>query len=157
MLSRQFIQHLDTSRSFFERSSSVLAEEDSAFRPEDDMFTVAQHVASVALTIDWFIDGAFGDGFDLDFDTHLRRVREVTSLSQARRMLDASFARAEEVVADKSDEELTEPLPDGPIMGGLPRSAIFPAITDHNAHHRGALTVYARLLGKKPKMPYGDI
>ena len=41
-------------------------------------------------------------------------------------------------------------------MGGLPRSAIFGAITDHTAHHRGALTVYARLLGKTPPMPYMD-
>jgi uncharacterized damage-inducible protein DinB len=26
----------------------------------------------------------------------------------------------------------------------------------HTAHHRGALTVYARLLGKTPLMPYGE-
>jgi hypothetical protein len=29
--------------------------------------------------------------------------------------------------------------------------------TDHTAHHRGALTVYSRLLGKVPKMPYADM
>ncbi len=28
------------------------------------------------------------------------------------------------------------------------------AITDHTSHHRGALSVYARLLGKVPAMPY---
>ena len=47
-----------------------------------------------------------------------------------------------------------EPLPPGPIMGGLPRLAVFGALTDHTAHHRGALSVYARLLGKVPPMPY---
>jgi uncharacterized damage-inducible protein DinB len=26
---------------------------------------------------------------------------------------------------------------------------------EHTAHHRGALTVYSRLLGKVPPMPYG--
>jgi uncharacterized damage-inducible protein DinB len=34
--------------------------------------------------------------------------------------------------------------------------AIFGAITDHTAHHRGALTVYARLAGAVPPMPYAD-
>ena len=41
-------------------------------------------------------------------------------------------------------------------MGGVPRAAILSGITDHTAHHRGALTVYARLLGKTPPMPYAD-
>ena len=49
------------------------------------------------------------------------------------------------------------PLPPGPIMGGQPRLAIFGALTDHSAHHRGALTVYSRLLGKVPPMPYMDM
>jgi len=31
--------------------------------------------------------------------------------------------------------------------------AIFSAITAHTAHHRGALTVYARILGLVPPMP----
>jgi uncharacterized damage-inducible protein DinB len=39
-------------------------------------------------------------------------------------------------------------------MGGLPRQCIVGAISDHTAHHRGALGVYARLLGRVPAMPY---
>ncbi len=39
----------------------------------------------------------------------------------------------------------------------VPRFAIFSAITDHTAHHRGALTVYARLKGIVPPMPYMDM
>jgi uncharacterized damage-inducible protein DinB len=35
--------------------------------------------------------------------------------------------------------------------------AIFGAITDHTAHHRGALTVYARLNGIVPPMPYMEM
>ena len=34
--------------------------------------------------------------------------------------------------------------------------AIFSGITDHTAHHRGALTVYARVQGIVPPMPYMD-
>jgi uncharacterized damage-inducible protein DinB len=45
-------------------------------------------------------------------------------------------------------------LPKDGVMGGAPRIAIVGAIADHTAHHRGALTVYARLLGVVPPMPY---
>ena len=45
-------------------------------------------------------------------------------------------------------------LPEGPVMGGAPRLAIVNAITDHTAHHRGTLTVYSRLRGHTPAMPY---
>jgi uncharacterized damage-inducible protein DinB len=60
-------------------------------------------------------------------------------------------------VSAKSDADLMTLLPPGPIMGGVPRMAIFGAITDHTAHHRGALTVYARVSGIVPPMPYGDM
>jgi uncharacterized damage-inducible protein DinB len=41
-------------------------------------------------------------------------------------------------------------------MGGEPRLAIVGAICEHTAHHRGALAVYARLLGYAPPIPYGE-
>jgi len=43
------------------------------------------------------------------------------------------------------------------IMKGAPKMSIVYALADHTAHHRGALSVYARLLGKKPQMPYGEM
>jgi hypothetical protein len=39
-------------------------------------------------------------------------------------------------------------------MGGAPRASIIDGLTDHTAHHRGSLAVYARLRGKTPPMPY---
>ena len=157
MLNQQLGQQLNTSREFFDRSTACLEEADSAFRPREEMFSVAEQVASVALTIDWFIEGAFGEnGFDMDFAKHLAEIKEVSSLKEARAMLDAATTRATETVSGMSDDELQKPLPDGPIMGGAPRLAVFAAIDDHNAHHRGALTVYSRLLGKVPAMPYMD-
>jgi uncharacterized damage-inducible protein DinB len=58
------------------------------------------------------------------------------------------------VVGAASDQELFEPIADKRIMEGAPRCAIVSALTDHTAHHRGALSVYARLIGKEPPMPY---
>ena len=119
------------------------------------MMTVAQQVAHAAHTIDWFMEGAFRpEGFDTDFEAHARAVNGYTSLAAARAWFDKAYESARALVSTKSDADLLVRLPDGPIMGGAPRLAIFGAITDHTAHHRGALTVYARLQGVVPPMPY---
>lgn len=138
----------------FETTISCLDEADSGFAPSEDVFTVAGHVAHTAQTVDWFVEGVFGDGWDMDFERHLEEVREFTSLADARKYLDDAFARVIAVVGAASDEELASPIPDRRIMAGAPRSAITQGIADHSAHHRGALSVYARLLGKVPPMPY---
>ena len=39
-------------------------------------------------------------------------------------------------------------------MRGVSRTAIVVPIVDHTGHHRRALTVYTRLLGRVPKMMY---
>jgi hypothetical protein len=64
-----FAGQLLASKDFFERSTRVLEEADSGFRPQKDMMTVAQQVAHTAQTLDWFIQGASrSQGFDLDFE-----------------------------------------------------------------------------------------
>lgn len=151
-----FAKQLLTSKEFFERSTSVLDEADSGFRPQEGMMTVAQQVAHTAQTLDWFIDGASrSEGFDLDFQKHAQAVAAVTSLAAARRMLATAYANAVQFLRSRSPEDLAQPLPPGPVMGGEPISEIVWAMVEHTAHHRGALTVYSRQLGKVPPMPYG--
>lgn len=150
-----FVQWLKEMKQMFLRSSSALTEEDSTFAPVEGMYTAAQHVAQVAMTVDWFVEGGLGDkSFDLDFEEAERQVRQVQSLTQARQMLEEAFQRVIDKTASMDPAKLNELLPPGPILGGVPRHTIFGAICDHTAHHRGALTVYARLLGKTPPMPY---
>jgi uncharacterized damage-inducible protein DinB len=147
---------LVASKDFFDRSTRVLEEADSGFRPQDGMMTVAQHVAHVAQTFDWFVDGVGRPaGFDLNFEKLAKEVGACTSLASARQMLDAAYAKAIAWVRSKSAEELAAPLPEGPVMGGQPVSDVVWAMVEHTAHHRGALTVYSRMLGKVPPMPYG--
>jgi uncharacterized damage-inducible protein DinB len=62
--------------------------------------------------------------------------------------------KAVEVAEGHSAEEWASPFPPNPIMGETPRFSIIGGVTDHTAHHRGALTVYQRLLGLTPLMPY---
>ncbi len=151
-----FANQLIASKEFFERSTRVLEEADSEFRPHEAMMTVAQQVAHTAQTVDWFVEGVSRvEGFDLDFEKLAQAVARVTSLAAARGMLEAAYANAIQFVSSRSPQDLERPLPPGPIMGGQPTSDIVWGIVEHSAHHRGALTVYSRLLGKVPPMPYG--
>jgi uncharacterized damage-inducible protein DinB len=151
----QLLTELDSVREFFLRSTSCLTEENSSFAPAEGSLTASQQVAHVAQTIDWFVDGVQSPtGFDLDFEKHWRDVMPVVSLNAARDWFQRSIDRAKSVVAEMSTDELLSPLPEGPVMGGQPKLAIVGSILDHTAHHRGALSVYSRLLGKTPPMPY---
>src|ERR1019366_5255307 len=109
-----------------------------------------------AQTLNWFIEGASRpEGFDLDFEKHAKALAGATSLAAARQMLETAYGNAIHFLRSHSPEDLARPLPPGPIMGGQPVSDIVWAMVEHTAHHRGALTVYSRLLGKVPPMPYG--
>lgn len=148
---------LSESKEYFDRSTRVLDESDSAFAPSEGMFTASQQVAHAAQTLEWFFQGAFAaEGFDLDFERMDKQVRATTSLAAARAWMDRACEAAHAAVRAHGEAEWAAPLPAGPIMGGLPRHAILSAVMDHTAHHRGALTVYARLRGKVPAMPYMD-
>lgn len=151
------IQVLKETQDFFNRSTRCLTEEDSGFRAAEGAWTVAQQVAHAAQTVDWFFEGAFRpEGFDMDFEKAAAEVEKVRSLGEARTWFDRAFAEAIEALGSRSAEELAQPLPPG-IMEGKPRASIIGALVDHTAHHRGALTVYARLLGKVPAMPYMEM
>ncbi|MGE3845156.1 MAG: DinB family protein [Vicinamibacterales bacterium] len=157
-LAKQALAELNSAQEFFNRSTRNLQEEHSGFAPAAGMMTAAQQVAHAAQTVDWFMQGAFRpEGFDMDFEQMARDVAACSSLASARAWFERAMKAARDAVGAKSDAELTERLPEGPIMGGAPRMAIFGAITDHTAHHRGALTVYARLQGIVPPMPYMDM
>ncbi|MHC4959002.1 MAG: DinB family protein [Planctomycetota bacterium] len=150
-----FVAMLAHTKQYFDRSTACLDEADAGFSPKDGMYTVAQQVAHVAETVDWFVAGGFSpEGFDKDFEALDKRVRAVTSLTAARAWLERAFTEATEVFSNKTPDELMEPIKDDHILSGEPRTVIVPGITEHTAHHRGALTVYARMLGKTPAMPY---
>jgi uncharacterized damage-inducible protein DinB len=151
-----YANQLLASQDFFERSTRVLEEADSGFRPQAGMMTVAQQVAHTAQTLDWFIEGASRpEGFDLDFEKQAKALDAATSLAAARQTLAAAYANAIRFLRSSSPQDLARPLPPGPVMGGQPISEIVWAMVEHTAHHRGALTVYSRQLGKVPPMPYG--
>ena len=156
MLKLGLIQELQVTERFFFKSISTLSNEDALFTPNPELYTVCAHIDHVADSIEWFIDGAFirPDGFAMNFEELIAKSKQQTDFDAAIALARKAFAHAVETVEQQSDERLLSPLPDGPIMGGAPRLGVISGIVDHTAHHRGALSVYARLLGKMPPMPY---
>lgn len=139
---------------FFRRSIGALTEADSTFSPVEGLYTVAAHVAHVAQTVEWFLDGAFsGAGFDMNFEEHIKEAQSYRSLEKALERLDAAFDRLKKEIESRSQAEWDTPFAEGQLLQG-PKWNLIGAVTDHTAHHRGALSVYARLLGKVPPMPY---
>jgi uncharacterized damage-inducible protein DinB len=142
-------------KQFFDRSTACLDEGDAAFAPAAGMFSAAQQVAHVAQTTDWFREGAFNPkGFHMDFEAMEGEVRKVTSLAAARKWHAEAHERLMKALKEKPAAEWLAAIPQDTIMGGAPRIAIIDGLADHTAHHRGALTAYARLRGKTPAMPY---
>lgn len=150
------LYEIQTTRHFFQRSTRCLDEGDSGFRATPETMTVAQQMAHTALTIDWLRDGMFDDNWDMDFEKGAAATNAITSLAAARGELDRAWDRIQARVEAASEEELASLLADNPIVGVRPRHSCIKALVDHTGHHRGALTVYARLAGKVPEMPYGD-
>ena len=90
-----FATQILASKEFFERSTRVLEENDSEFRPRDEMMTVAQQVAHTAQTLEWFLNGATQpEGFDLNFEEQAKALAGLTSLAMAHKRLGAAFTRA---------------------------------------------------------------
>jgi len=153
-MSNAAVSELESTRKFFLTTIAVLNADDEAFLPHPDMYTTAGHVAHVAITVDWFMAGAFGAGWDTDYDVHIAQAKAVTSLDAARALLERAFDQAIDTLRTTSDAELDQPIPNDVVMGGAPKRAVISGIVDHTAHHRGSLAVYARLCGKVPSMPY---
>jgi len=149
------VAQLKTSLKYLKSTTSVFEEADAGFAPQPGLYTVAGHIAHAADSVEWFVEGAFGKGWNMDFESLIAAARAVETLEEAHAWLDRAFAEAIAVFESASDEDLNATIPDERIMPGAPRHAIVGPIVDHTAHHRGALTVYARLLGKVSPMPYG--
>lgn len=154
MPDHHFSNTIRSQKKFFDTTTSCFTEDDSSFAPKPGMLTVAQHVAHTAHVFEWFLEGAFSPtGMKTDFERMDNEARAFKSLAAARALLDKNCAAAIAFIESKSRADFAQPIV-GAIMAGEPREAIFEGIADHTAHHRGALAVYARLLGKTPAMPY---
>ena len=85
-MAQGFIQELQMTLKYFNTTISVFEESDSGYAAQPAMFTVAGQVAHTAATVDWFVEGAFGNGWDMNFDAHLAETNAVARLSDAKEL-----------------------------------------------------------------------
>ena len=142
-------------RQYLDNMLTVFQSEHGDFKPVEGMMTVAQVIRHIATTTDWFHEGAFGAGFNMDFENMEQELMREVTLEAALKGLNASTQRLLDRLSAATAEDLEAPMADNPIFGPLPRYVVLFADGDHMAHHRGALSVYARLLGICPPMIYG--
>ncbi len=155
MTEREILRgQVEASLQRFNKTASVFEEEHAEFRPRPGLFCVREQVAHAADSVDWFARGAFGDGWDMDFAAHEAKVRGTASLGQARDWMQRAHQDFLDQLDQLTSEQLESPVPNDKILGNRPRWTVVEAVSDHTAHHRGALAVYARLLGLQPPMPY---
>jgi uncharacterized damage-inducible protein DinB len=150
----EMLADIDATRAFFDRSTSLLAEADSGFKATPESMTPALQVAHVAQTIDWFREGGYEGKWRMDFEAMFTEIVPVTSLTKARSMLAAAWDRLRAATEALTEAQLLETLPDNPILPGRARYHVISGLVDHCAHHRGALALCTRLLGRVPPMPY---
>ena len=81
------------------------------------------------------------------------------SLSQAMELFGKTMDRAAAMFASKTPLAIaTQQLPPNAIFD--PEATLgdtLEMMNDHTAHHRGAIVMYGRLLGRSPKLPYFDL
>jgi uncharacterized damage-inducible protein DinB len=133
-------------RAYLMNILGVFPPDKGGFVPAPGMMTAAQQVNHLAATVRWFAAGAFGSGFDMDFEKMEAENRADVSWDQAVSRMEAAY----------DDYTAFMAMPANPIFPeGTPCAAVIIAQGDHTAHHRGALSVYLRLLGVVPPMVYG--
>lgn len=145
---------LQSERSFLMKIVAGFKPEEGDFAPVEGMMSVAQQIRHIADTVNWFRRGAFEGEFNMDFTALEARLREEVALEEAVAELNAAYDGYDAFLRTLESNALGEPMAMNPILGAAPRSAAITAQADHTAHHRGALTVYLRLLGRKPEVIY---
>lgn len=126
------------------------------FCPCPGMMTTAQQINHIAQTVAWFREGAFGKGFNLDFEKIEDANPRTVTLTDALAELERQYTSYISFLEGLSDTDLQTPMPENPIFGTAPKLTVLATQSDHTAHHRGALCVYLRLLGIVPAMVYQD-
>ncbi len=154
MMPDQARELLRNEKKFLMRVLKDFSPEHADFAPAAGMMTVSQQIRHIAETMSWFRKGAFEGTFDMDFERLEGRLREPVTIEQALAELEHAYEDYDSFLAGCTPEDLAEPMAPNPVFGELPRLVVFSAQTDHTAHHRGALTVYLRMLGVKPELIY---
>jgi uncharacterized damage-inducible protein DinB len=150
-----YAESLRKSRQFLNNIIKDFKPEHETFRPTPDMWTVAQQIRHIGRCAYWFRKGGFENHWEMDFEGEMKEMAKPVTLKAAIAELDSEYNALIAFLESVPPAVLAEPLEPNPIFPiGVPRSIVVDSLCEHTAHHRGALSVYLRLLGIKPTMAY---
>ncbi|MCC5874583.1 MAG: DinB family protein [Candidatus Sumerlaeia bacterium] len=142
-------------RNFLDNVLKAVPEGKDDYTPFPGGLTLAQQIAHIGKTTEWFREGLFGSGFNMDFEALFKEMLQPVTLAEARKILEETWDPYIAAIESATPEYLAEILPaDTALFGGLPRWRGLMGNTDHVAHHRGAISVYLRGMGITPPVPY---
>lgn len=176
--SHAIINQVNKHKEFFNRTISCFSEEDAGFQPRQDMLSVVGHINHVTAGMELMLSGIFKEfkrfqgrqyvskrpgsnwsewNMEWTKTSNQDPRQEDRSLSTARKAFNETMDIVQEVFVNLSAEELMKPFSANPMRLVMPWAVLQVGIFDHTAHHRGALSSYARLCGKEPKIPYFEM
>ncbi|MFY8300823.1 DinB family protein [Pseudoalteromonas sp. SS15] len=169
---------------FFLRTLSAFNDEDSNFRPQQNMLSVKDQVMHTVGAIELFVSAYLATLESTSKITHTsfrpgqvwlgsstavtdmrwtqnadkKQFDEEVNMEEIKAIFSKTMAYASDAFAIPSEVELQQPIGENSLVPDFfCAEDIIEIMLDHTAHHRGALAQYARLLGHSPKIPYFDM
>ena len=169
---------------YFLRTLSAFNDEDSSFRPQQNMLSVKDQVLHTVGAIELFVSAYLSTIDSTSKITHTsfrpgeawsgsstavtdmrwtqnadkKHYDEQVDMKEIKEIFSKTMAYASDVFSIPSEAELQQPIGENSLVPDFFRAEdIIEIMLDHTAHHRGALAQYARLLGHSPKIPYFDM
>ncbi|MCP4727525.1 MAG: DinB family protein [bacterium] len=151
------VEIITKERKFLNNILKDLKPEHGDFKPADEMLTASQQIKHIALTGKWFYSKALGTGFEFaSFDAYLEEMQKPLTLQEALDLLNETYEESVRAFGNMTEKEFDEIVKDDPMLGTFKKSDMIFYNNEHTAHHRGALSVYLRLLGITPTMIYAE-
>lgn len=141
--------HLERYRAVTLQSLDLVSDEDLAWRPGPNQYTLGQQFLHIAQSEDFQIHAHLEDDWDLE---RARFPERSLTVGELRALLVETRQRTLAALAELDDARLAEPLDHG---RGQPVRTLrwwLWLLVEHEVHHKAQIAVYLRRMGKTP--PY---
>lgn len=136
------------------RLIKVFEDSDMTLRPGNGSLTTAEQVNQIVSSDNFLKVLAEGEPLSQAAFKRSFEIRTVSDAIAALRKMVVEVTTALELCPQETWDEVVEPFGPGFKMS---RGQLAYMMLDHESHHRGQLTVYARVAGKVPPLLYDPV